>query len=140
MDDIDFDAGTIMIREKKRDRSREMTFRTVPMATGLKDVLRAWLEADHPGGPYTICGRGGRPLTRQMMTKAFRVGRGRVLLAERPGLPRASAFVRQQLRPERRRSAASSTTGWGTRPRRCADRYSHLFPDQQQAAIRSVFG
>ena len=72
MDDLDFEAGTITIREKKRDRSREMTFRTVPMAARLRDVLREWLEADHPGGPYTICGRDGRPLTRQMMTKAFR--------------------------------------------------------------------
>jgi len=49
-----------------------MTFRSVPMSAGLKEVLRAWLQADHPGGRHMVSGRGGRPLTRQMMTKAFR--------------------------------------------------------------------
>ena len=72
MNDLDFDAGTITIREKKRDRSREMKFRTVPMADVLGRVLRAWLDENHPGGPFTLCGQGGSPFTRQMMTKAFR--------------------------------------------------------------------
>ena len=72
VDDLDFDAGTITIREKKRDRTRELTFRSVPMSAGLKEVLQAWLKADHPGGPLTIGDGSGRPLTRQMMTKAFR--------------------------------------------------------------------
>src|SRR6185312_54537 len=35
VDDLDFEAGMVMIREKKRDRTREMTFRAVPMADGL---------------------------------------------------------------------------------------------------------
>src|SRR5206468_5361028 len=72
VDDLDFEAGTITIREKKRDRSREMTFRTVPMADGLKTVLLAWLKEHHPGGAYTLAGRGGKPFARQMLTKAFR--------------------------------------------------------------------
>ena len=62
----------ITIREKKRDRSREMTFRTVPMADVLRGVLRVWLDENHSGGPYTLCGRGERPFTRQMISKAFR--------------------------------------------------------------------
>jgi len=72
VDDLDCEAGTITIREKKRDPTREMSFRSVPMSASLKEVLLEWLRADHPGGPYMICGRDGRPLTRQMMTKAFR--------------------------------------------------------------------
>jgi|GEM_PF-4916060 len=39
VDDLDFEAGTGTIREKKRDRSREMTFRSVPMAGRLRAVL-----------------------------------------------------------------------------------------------------
>ena len=97
-DDLDFDAGTITIREKKRDRTREMTFRTVPMSAGLKEVLRSWLQADHPGGPYTICGRGGRTLTRQMIDQGVPLGRGRVLMASCAGLPCVAALLRQQLR------------------------------------------
>jgi site-specific recombinase XerD len=62
----------ITIREKKGDRSREMTFRKVPLADVLRRVLRAWLDENHPGSPFTICGQGGSPFTRQMMTKAFR--------------------------------------------------------------------
>jgi hypothetical protein len=50
IDDLDFDAGTITNREKERDRAREMTFRSDPTSAGLKEVLRAWLQADQPGG------------------------------------------------------------------------------------------
>jgi site-specific recombinase XerD len=49
-----------------------MTLRTVPMADVLRRVLRAWLDENHPSGPFTICGQGGSPFTRQMMTRAFR--------------------------------------------------------------------
>jgi integrase len=72
VDDLDFEAEMITIRGKKRDRSREMTFRTVPMADVLRPVLRAWLDKNHPGGRFTLCGHGGRPFSRQMMTKAIR--------------------------------------------------------------------
>ena len=50
VDDPDFEAGTVTIREKKRDRTREMTFRTVPMADGLRNVLQEWLKEHRPGG------------------------------------------------------------------------------------------
>jgi integrase len=139
VDDVDFDAGTITIREKKRDRTREMTFRSVPMSAGLKDVLRAWLQADHPGGPYTICGRGGRPLARQMMTKAFRSGvdgsswqvvRGYHVLRHSFASNCALKGVDQRI-----------IDAWmGHQTEEMRRRYSHLFPEQQQAAIRSVFG
>ena len=51
VDDLDFEAGTITIREKKRDRSREMTFRSVPMSRGLKEVLRCGSNPTTPAGP-----------------------------------------------------------------------------------------
>jgi integrase len=68
----DFDAGVITIRENKRDRPREITFRSVPISARLRQVLRTWLQLEHPRGPCTICGHGRRPLTRQRMTKEFR--------------------------------------------------------------------
>jgi hypothetical protein len=49
-----------------------MTFRTVPMANGLKDALRPWLNDHHPGGPYPLSAKDGRPMARQALTKAFR--------------------------------------------------------------------
>jgi integrase len=139
VDDLDFEAGTITIREKKRDRTREMTFRTVPMCAGLTEVLRSWLQADHPGGPYTICGRGGHPLTRQMMTKAFRsavdasfwqVVQGYHVLRHSFASNCALKGVDQRI-----------IDAWmGHQTEAMRRRYSHLFPEQQQAAIRSVFG
>ncbi len=139
VDDLDFDAGTITIREKKRDRSREMTFHTVPVSAGLRQVLREWLQDDHPGGPYTICGHGGRPLTRQAMTKAFRsavdgtswqVVQGYHVLRHSFASNCALKGVDQRI--------IDSWIGHQTEAMR--RRHSHLFPDQQQEAIRLVFG
>lgn len=139
VDDLDFESGTVTIREKKRDRSREMTFRTVPMADGLRGALRAWLEGHHPGGLYTICGEGGLPLSRQMLTKAFRAA------------VKESSWQDVQGYHVLRHSFASNcalkgvdqriTDAWmGHQTEAMRRRYRHLFPDQQQSAIRSVFG
>ncbi len=53
IDDIDFNAGRILIREKKRSRIRAITFRQVEMTSTLKAVLKAWL-AIHPGTTFTF--------------------------------------------------------------------------------------
>ena len=47
--DVDFDAGVVTIKEKKRAHDRRTT-RRVPLSTTLAAVLRAWLEDGHPGG------------------------------------------------------------------------------------------
>jgi integrase len=51
--DVDFTGNTVLVREKKRSRSRRTT-RRVPLTPLLKKVLRAWLAA-HPGGPALFC-------------------------------------------------------------------------------------
>jgi integrase len=139
VDDIDFDADTVTIREKKRDRSREMTFRTVPMAAGLRQVLRNWLQGDHSGGPYTVCGDEGHELTRDMMVGAFRTAvdgsqwqamQGYHVLRHSFASNCALKGVDQRM--------IDSWMGHQTEAMR--RRYRHLFPEQQQAAIRSVFG
>jgi integrase len=48
--DVDFAAGEVVIREKKRAHDRHTT-RRVPLSTTLTKVLKAWLKI-HPGGPY----------------------------------------------------------------------------------------
>ena len=48
--DVDFAAGVIVIREKKRAHDRRTT-RRVPLSTALATILTEWLKA-HPGGPY----------------------------------------------------------------------------------------
>jgi integrase len=139
VDDVDFDADTVTIREKKRDRSREMTFRTVPMATGLRQVLREWFQGNHPGGPYTACGDDGRALTRDMMVAAFRAGVNGSAWQVMPGyhVLRHSFASNCALKGVDQRMIDA----WmGHQTEAMRRRYRHLFPEQQQAAIRSVFG
>ncbi|ODU00289.1 MAG: hypothetical protein ABS79_03625 [Planctomycetes bacterium SCN 63-9] len=47
--DVDLDAMTITVRERKRTKGKRTT-RRVPLSTALAEVLREWLSA-HPGGP-----------------------------------------------------------------------------------------
>src|SRR5208337_2499212 len=48
--DVDFSAGVVVIREKKRAQDRRTT-RRVPLSTSLAPILKDWLKV-HPGGPY----------------------------------------------------------------------------------------
>jgi integrase len=54
--DVDFAGNTVLVREKKRIRSRRTT-RRVPLTPFLKDVLLDWL-AIHPGVPALFCHSG----------------------------------------------------------------------------------
>ncbi len=139
VDDLDFEGGMITIREKKRERSREMTFRTVPIADVLRRVLRAWLDENHPGGPFTLCGEGGSPFTRQMMTKAFRsaVKGSRWQVIQGYHVLRHSFASNCALKGVDQR-VIDSWMGHQTEAMR--RRYRHLFPEQEQMAMRSVFG
>ena len=56
-DDIDLEAGTALVREKKRRRDVRESTRRVPLSDALKERLRKWLT-DHPGGPFLFCHSG----------------------------------------------------------------------------------
>lgn len=64
LEDLDFVAAKVTIREKKRSRIRSTTFRRVDMTPQLMHVLQEWLQR-HPGGLYTF-------------TKADDLNRGRL--------------------------------------------------------------
>lgn len=51
--DFDFQAKSVLIREKKRVKGRRTT-RRVPLSAFLAKVMREWFDA-HPGGVYSIC-------------------------------------------------------------------------------------
>jgi integrase len=55
VEDLDFTAGRVCLREKKRDRSVKLTFRHVEMSPLLREVMAGWLKDGHPGGPHTFC-------------------------------------------------------------------------------------
>jgi integrase len=54
--DVNLEAGSILIREKKRSR-KQRTTRHVSLTPFLKEVLRGWLQA-HPGGRHLFCQAG----------------------------------------------------------------------------------
>ncbi len=53
IEDFDFHAGQVKLRERKRKKSMAETFRFVPMHPKLLNVMRDWF-ANHPGGQYAI--------------------------------------------------------------------------------------
>ncbi|WP_165071929.1 tyrosine-type recombinase/integrase [Paludisphaera rhizosphaerae] len=53
LEDWDLEAGTVRIREKKRDTSRDVTFREIDVHPRLKQIVATWFAA-HPGGPWAI--------------------------------------------------------------------------------------
>lgn len=138
IDDFDFAAGVVTIREKKKDRTREMTFRTVPMSPKLRLTMSEWF-GEHPGGQLTICQEPDLPLTLQRAGQNF------------PRALKDSKWDTLSGWHVFRHSFASNCAAKGVDQRlidawmghqteEMRRRYRHLFPDHQQNALRSVFG
>lgn len=138
VNDFDFDTNMVLVREKKKDRSREMTFRSVPMSPFLKEMLQKWFGG-HPGGQFAVCSGLAKPLSVQAAAHAFRRA---VAGSAWENLPGWHCL---------RHSFASNCALKGIDPRivdrwmghqtdQMRQRYLHLFPDQQQDAMARVFG
>ena len=144
--DFDLVAGTMTIREKKRNRQRYTT-RLVPLSDALSSVLAEWF-VKHPGGKY-----------------AFSFSKNALSLTERRQAPpltiaQADDHLKRTLSGTKwervrgwhvlRHSFASNCAakgvdqrlinGWmGHQTEEMMKRYQHLLPDTQQQAIQSVF-
>lgn len=147
MADVDFEGGTILIREKKRARGKRTT-RRVPMSSRLAAVLTEWLER-HPGG-QTLFGQeaaivrsrskraGATPLTRDeahdhfkrtLAGSKWKVLRGWHVLRHSFASNCAAKGVDQRL--------IDSWLGHTTEIRK---RYLHLIPSNERQALDGVFG
>ena len=62
VEDWDFAAGTVVLREKKRSRAGD-TFRRVPVSPRLAAAVRGWLAGRHPGGGFVFARRPTRRLS-----------------------------------------------------------------------------
>jgi len=138
VEDFDFDAKLVLLREKKRSRDRE-TFRTVDMTPRVEAVMREYFVGVHPGGELAFCSEANRTLTDGQTWKAFRSG---VKESKWHVLRGYQAF---------RHSFASNLAAAGVDQRvidelmghttvEMQKRYRHLFPDQRRQAVLSVFG
>ena len=134
VEDFDFDAKLVLLRERKRSRDTE-TFRTVDMTPRVEAVMRAYFA----GGQLAFCSAADRTLTDGQTWKAFRTG---VKGSKWHVLRGYHAF---------RHSFASNLAAAGVDQRvidelmghttvEMQKRYRHLFPDQRRAAILTVFG
>lgn len=139
IDDFDFKARRVRLREKKKDRSKEITFRFVPVSPLLAAVMSEWF-ARHPGGQHTLAESDGTPLSIDRASRHFKD----MLAGSRWSRIRGFHVFRH--------SFASNMAGSGKVTDRTIDRwmghqteemrkrYQHLFPNQEQQAMDLVFG
>lgn len=142
IEDIDFRSRTVMLREKKKSRTKAMTYRRVDMSPLLYQVMKDWLK-NHPGGQHTFCQLRGfqrvTPLTawqaqhhlKQTMTKSnWDFLTGFHIFRHSFASNLAAAEVDQRVIDE----------FMGHQTEEMRRRYRHFFPAQRRAAIESVFG
>ncbi len=137
IDDFDFDAGVVRIREKK-DKTRELTFRLVPMSPYLKRAMQDWFGS-HPGGQLAICDPSGEAITLQMAAHHFQwavagskwtVLKGWHVFRHSFCSNCAAKGIDQRLISE-----------WaGHVTEEMATRYRHCFPNVARQALSRVFG
>ncbi len=137
IDDFDFASETVVIREKKKDRTKEFTFRTVPMSPFLKEVMAGWFAA-HPGGQFTICSERSDAVSAAMSAHYFRdaLEKSKWDVLKGWHVFRHSFASNCALRGVDQR-LVDRWLGHQTEEMRL--RYQHLFPNQQREAIRLVF-
>lgn len=148
IEDFDLEAGTVVIREKKRARGK-LTTRRVPLSPMLCRVVGQWLS-QHPGGNYTFCHHLSVPrsstkridfvpLTRSESSDHFK----RTLAASKWEKLRGWHVLRHSFASNCAAKGIDQRIidEWmGHQTEEMRRRYRHLFPDQQREAIQSVFG
>ena len=137
IEDFNFESKTVLIREKKRDKSKMLTYRRLPMPDLLIRVIKEWL-GKHPGGAYTFCLSENVKLKQTFTTQLFRRSvkgskwaylRGFHVFRHSFASNLAAAGIDQRVIDE----------FMGHQTEAMRRRYRHLFPDQRQQAIQSVF-
>jgi integrase len=137
IDDFDFVAGTVRVREKKRDNTKELTFRHVPLSPLLSSVMQDWLKI-HPGGHYLICTEPGVPLTPQMAAHYFIWSlEGSKWHRLRGWHTLRHSFISNCASKGVDQRTIDAWSGHQTDAMR--KRYTHLFPDDQSKKISQVF-
>lgn len=148
LSDVDLTAGVITIYERKRNHAMTTTLR-VPISPFLGDVLRTWF-AEHPGGPSMFCQRNEvvrsktergepLPLTRDEAHDHFK----RTLAGSKWAVLRGWHVFRHSFCSNCAAKGIDQRiiNAWvGHQTEDMVRRYRHLIPDQQQEAIRAVFG
>jgi integrase len=136
-DDWDFNAGVVVIRQKKSDKSKSFTRRSVAIHPALAEVMRPWFDG-HPGGTWAIADEDGSPIDPRISTGYFRRlmrgGKWSVLhgwhtFRHSLASNMASAGVDQRIINE----------VLGHHTEEMERRYRHLLPQKQAHALHGLF-
>ena len=142
IEDLDFRARTVLVREKKKSRAKAMTYRRIDMSPFLERVLRSWLD-NHPGGQHVFCTSGlfgdPKPLTvwqadfhlkSPLANSEWSIIRGFHVFRHSFASNLAMAGVADKIIDE-----------WmGHQTAEMRKRYRHLFPRERRSAIDAAFG
>jgi integrase len=146
--DVNFEAKTILIHEKKRARGKDTT-RRCPMTPRLAKVLKEWI-AIHPGGQRLFIRSCRRPNNQFRAKIDMNLG---VRAVEKffPRVFKNSKWLVLKGWHVFRHSFCSCCAAKGIDQRKInawvghqteemAKRYRHMFPDQQHEELASVYG
>jgi integrase len=140
IEDFDFDGRIVKIREKKKSKSKNTTFRYVGLTDRLAQVMSDWLAA-HPGGRHVICDPTTDHVGEMNCNAAHRHFK-RALVASK--WEKICGF--HVFRHSFASNAALAGVGqgeideWlGHTTEEMRRRYRHLFPEQRSRAIELVF-
>jgi len=138
IDDFDFEGKVVRIREKKKDQSKELTFRHVPLSPFLTEATREWL-GKHPGGGLTICQEPDVEITDSMANHHF----GQAVEGSKWAVVRGYHTLRHSFCSNCAAAGVDQRmiSAWmGHQTAEMEARYRHLFPRQEQEALARVFG
>jgi len=148
IDDVDFDGGTILFREKKRVRGQR-SHRRVPLTPDLERVLRDWL-ARHPGGHYLFCHCLIVPRSKKRRTECVPLTRSeandhfkRLVAGSKWAVLRGWHVFRHSFISNCASNGVDQRMidEWaGHQTDAMRKRYRHLIPSTQRQALTAVFG
>lgn len=137
-EDVVLNLNKVNIREKKRDRSVEFTYRRVDMHPFLAQVMKDWM-AVHPGGQFTFCQQANISLTVKEawyhFTDTLEDGKWAVL--------RGYHVFRHSFASNLARAGVDQRViddFLGHQTEQMRRRYRHLFPETKRTAIQAAFG
>lgn len=138
VEDVKFADGNVVVREKKKSQKKE-TYRRVPMSSLLRDVMRGYLQKQHPGGNSTFCLERDAPMLPTTVHEAFKWAfhnsKWKVL--------RGYHVFRHSFASNLAREGVDQRTideMMGHQTEEMRKRYRHLFPEQREDAIKKLFG
>lgn len=132
IDDVTEDM--VMLREKKRDRDTEFTYRYVPLNRELKVILDEWLVR-HPGGQFMFCKDNRQPLEDRTSREAFKAA----LKGSKWNVLLGYHVLRHSFASNLARSGRVSQPEidelMGHQTEEMRLRYRHLFPEDKRRAV-----